>query len=286
MKPIPGRKYAIINGDDFGFSMGITRGILRAHREGILTSTTVTANMPDAEESVKLLADAPRLGVGVHLNVSQGPCLSSPGQALADETGQMNRTAGGVILAVVRSPRLLEAIEAEFDAQIRWALDHGIAVTHLDSHRHAHAFGPIFSRVVRLAKRYHIPLVRRHGERLPGPRRSWPRSAFKQWRIARLLNLLGSLNARKAPQMFGTLGTWGVEHTGQLDASLLVQMAQAMPAGVTEIMTHPGFVDDLDASASRLLQSRVIELEALCDASVKDAFANNKIELIHYGTLR
>ena len=82
-------RYVIVNADDFGLSAGVTEGILRAHREGIVTSTTILANMPAAEEAVRRLAEAPGLGVGVHLNVSQGPVLSAQGEALADEDGMM-----------------------------------------------------------------------------------------------------------------------------------------------------------------------------------------------------
>jgi predicted glycoside hydrolase/deacetylase ChbG (UPF0249 family) len=139
---------------------------------------------------------------------------------------------------------------------------------------------------VKLARRYHIPVVRWHRERLPNRKQSpWPATTFKQWRIARVLNLFGRLNARMAPHLRGTHGTWGVEHTGGIDAAFLIRAAQELPPGVTEIMTHPGLGDDLDASATRLRESRVAELQALCDPAVREAFAGNKVELIHYGNL-
>ena len=75
MKLSANQKYVIVNADDFGFSMGISRGIIRAHLEGVCTSTTITANMPDAATAMELLKDAPELAVGVHLNISQGPPL-------------------------------------------------------------------------------------------------------------------------------------------------------------------------------------------------------------------
>lgn len=281
-----GTKYVIINADDFGFSPGVTEGILRAHGQGVLTSTTVMANMPYAAEAVQRLAAVPDLGVGVHLNASQGPALSAAGRALAGPDGIMNRTATGVIAACIRHPSLLQAVEAEFDAQIRWVLDHGIVPTHLDSHRHSHAFCPIFARVVRLARRYSIPFVRWHGEHLPRGGRPWPAAPAKQRRIARILNVLGWANTFIAPQLRGTLGTWGIAHTGAIDAAFLVRCAQAAPPGVTEIMTHPGLADSQDTAATRLKECRQLELHALCDAAVREEFKNQKVELIHYGKLR
>jgi len=271
----------IINADDFGWSEGVTEGILRAAREGIVTSTTIAANLPAAAQAVRRLGEAPHLGVGVHLNVSQGPPLSEAGRALAGPDGRMNRTAGAVIAASLR-PCLLAAMEAEFDAQIRWALDHGLAVTHLDSHRHAHGFPPIFARVVRLARRYNIPFVRWYGERLG---RGWPAGPAKQRRVRRVLNGFSRVNALLGGGLRGTVGTWGVEHTGRIDAAWLIRAAGAAPPGALEIMTHPGLGDDLDAAATRLRESRREELAALCDPAVRDAFDKQRIERIHYGRL-
>ena len=273
----------IINADDFGWSDGTTEGILRAHHGGVVSSTSIAANMPAAPAAVRRLAEAPRLGVGVHLNASQGPPLSPAGAALAGPQGLMDRSAAGVVLACFARPRLVDAVEQEFDAQIRWVLDHGIRPTHLDTHRHAHAYAPICGRVAALAQRYRIRFVRRYGERLPG--RGWPAAPAKQRAIARALQLLGGRNAARWPALHGTQGVWGVAHTGRIDARWLLLAAERLPPGVTEIMTHPGLPEGLAAGQTRLLESRRAELEALCDPAVRSAFAGPDLELVHYGNL-
>ena len=276
-------KRIIVNADDFGFSDGATEGILRSHLRGVVTSTTIAANMPAAASAIGRLAEAPRLGVGVHLNVSQGPPLSKEGLRLAGPDGMMNLSAVGVITGCVIHTWMLDAIEAEFDAQIRWALDHGVLPTHLDSHRHSHGFTPVFARVAALARRYDIPFVRRHREHLPGG--GWPSCPLRQRRISELLNVLGEVNRLIAGDLFGTLGVWGVRHTGQIDAGWLAKAAQQAPPGVVEIMVHPAAGDDMGASMTRLRQSRLAETEALCSPEVRRAFEENGIELIHYGQL-
>lgn len=277
------QKRVIVNADDLGFSPGVNEGIIRAHREGILTSTTLAANMPAAADGIARLADAPGLGVGVHLNVSQGRPLSKEGRALAGDDGMMNRSAMAVIRDCMLRPRLLAAIRAEMDAQIRWAIDHGVRPTHLDTHRHSHAFAPIFRCVSQLARHYNIRFVRWYREALPG--RDWPAAPSKQRRTSLLLNCLGACNALIGRDLRGTHGTWGIEHTGLIDAAWLTRAAERMPPGVTEIMTHPGARDDLGEGVSRLRQSRLAELAALCDAAVKEAFKHYGIELTHYGRL-
>jgi chitin disaccharide deacetylase len=276
------QKRVIVNADDFGFSPGITEGILRAHREGVVTSTTIAANMPAAEDAVRRLAEAPDLGLGVHLNACQGPPLSSEGKRLAGADGQMRWTAPR-LFARCLVPGTLGAIEAEFDAQIRWVLDHGLRPTHLDSHRHVHGFPPVFLRVVKLARRYHIPFVRWPRERLLGG--GWP-AAAKQRRVVRGLRLCSFLNRPFGLELRGTLGTWGIAHTGRIDAAWLVLAAERLAPGVTEIMTHPGLVDDLEPATSRLHASRQIEMNALCDGRVRETFNARGVELIDYGRIR
>lgn len=283
MRETTKRKLVIINADDFGFSPGVTEGILQAHRGGIVTSTTITINMPAAEESLSRLAEASRLGIGVHLNVTQGPPLSADGGALAGRDGLMNRTAAQLFRAILLAPRLLDAVEAECDAQVRRLIAGGRQPTHLDSHRHVHAFRPIFLRVARVARRYDIPFVRFCREVLPGGR--WPPADRSQRRTARLLNVFGSALGVLGRDLRGTQGTWGVAHTGRIDVAWLKRAAGAIRPGAWEIMTHPGLGDDLDAAATRLRESRRAELDALCDPAVREAFERHGIERVHYGRL-
>ncbi|MBI5726135.1 MAG: ChbG/HpnK family deacetylase [Planctomycetes bacterium] len=277
-------KHVIVNADDFGWTAGITEGIIRAHRDGIVTSATLAANMPDAAGAVSRLKEVPELGVGLHLNVTQGPPLSGRGQELAGPDGVMNRTAVGLIIACILRPRLIDAVEAEFEAQIRWALDRGLRPTHLDSHRHSHAFPPIFLRVIALARRYDIRFIRRQRECLTGP--GWPASPAKQRRNRLVLNCLGSVNSAAAGGRFmPARACWGVAHTGLISQAWLIRAARSIRPGLTEIMTHPGLPEGLDESATRLRQSRLEELAALCSPAIKQEFSRNGIELVNYGRL-
>ena len=217
--------------------------------------------------------------MGVHLNVSQGPPLSPEGRELAGPTGVMNFTAMQVILKAAFAHGWSRRCSRSSPLRSN-GLDHGIRPTHLDSHRHVHAFKPVNEGVLALARHYNVPFVRRHREVLPGG--GWPKPPAKQRRISRILNWLGRL---AGPDGRATLGTWGVRHTGMIGRELLVLMARRLPAGVTEIMTHPGLGAGLDTSATRLLKVREDELAALCDLAVREAFDANKVKRIHYGNL-
>jgi len=275
----------IVNADDLGWSEGVNRGIFQAHREGIVTSATLAANMPAAEAAVAELDKHPGLGVGMHLNACQGRPLSrSAARVLAPDGGVMDRKGAEVIRLCLFRPRLaLPAIEQEFAAQIEWALAAGLRPTHVDTHRHVHAWPAVFRLVAGLCRRYDIPFVRRHREVLVG--RRWPAASRKQRRMSRILNLLGERCVRIAPSLLATTGTLGVAHTGAIDRAFLHRAVGSLGAGVTEIMTHPGYADDLDGRQSRLRASRRAELDALRDGDLRWAVVRRGIELVHYGQL-
>jgi predicted glycoside hydrolase/deacetylase ChbG (UPF0249 family) len=66
----------IVNADDLGWTPGVNRGIAEAHRNGIVTSSTLLANGEAFDDGVQLVRAMPSLGVGVHLNLSDGRPVS------------------------------------------------------------------------------------------------------------------------------------------------------------------------------------------------------------------
>lgn len=240
--------------------------------------------MPAAEGAAGELAGYPDLGVGVHLNACQGPAISPAGRGvLAGEGGRMN--AGGPRLirrCLLRRRRMLAAIEAEFEAQISWCLDRRLKPTHLDTHRHVHAWPAIFRLVGRLCDRYDIPFVRWHRELLPA---GCPRPEFKQRCVSGILNRLGRRCRAIAPRRIATAGTLGVAHTGRIDVEFLLAAVACLEGGVSELMVHPGHGEDLPPGETRLRAGRRAEAEALCDPRVRDALAGRNVALVHYGKL-
>ena len=275
----------IVNADDLGWSEGVNAGIFQAHRDGIVTSATLAANMPAAEAALAGARSTPALGIGLHLNACQGPCLSAEAaRVLAGPEGIMDLKGSQLIRrCLLRPRRTLAAVAAEFDAQIRWCLARDHRPTHVDSHRHVHAWPAIFRIVAGLCRRYDIPFVRRHREVLTGE--GWPPAPRGQRRISMVLNLLGRRCERIAPELLVTSGTLGVAHTGRMDVAFLLRAVESLQPGVAEIMVHPGFDRDLNSRQTRLLASRAAEAAALCDPAVVRAIRRRGIELTHYGRL-
>src|SRR5438093_11276312 len=78
-------RYLIVNGDDFGASRGINRGILEAHQRGILTSASLLVDAPGSEEAARLGRAAPELSVGLHVDLANrhGDCRAELSRQLA-----------------------------------------------------------------------------------------------------------------------------------------------------------------------------------------------------------
>lgn len=123
------RKICIVNGDDFGASRGVNRGIVEAHRDGILTSASLMINMPGAEEAAELSADNPDLSVGLHVN------FTNEGDSVIDITD-------------------IEAARAELDRQYELFIAlMGRPPTHIDSHHNVHRMPELAPLFLGLAER-------------------------------------------------------------------------------------------------------------------------------------
>ena len=142
----------IVNADDFGFTRGTNLGILDAHRNGILTATTLMAAGPAFDHAVEVARDTPSLDVGVHL-------------VLWDDGALPQRLPSFVARAM--SMRTAE-VERLFTTQVERVIQAGIAPTHLDTHKHTHTLPHVMRAVERVALRFGVRWVRRPFVRL------WP----------------------------------------------------------------------------------------------------------------
>ncbi len=289
-------KQLIVNADDFGLTEGVSRGIVEAHRRGIVTSTTLLANGAVFESAVALALASPGLGVGVHLNLSEGRPVSEPSRVASLLNGQGCFSGGPAkLMARILSGKLRRAeVEHEWGAQIEKVRAGGIGITHLDGHKHVHMLPGLFPIALRLARQHGIPAVRLAVERPTGfsalLRRNGgaaPRLA-KQYLQARAL-AAAALDYReqlqqaeiKSPECF-----YGITQTGFLDAAELETILWNLPEGSSELMCHPGYLDAaLGETPTRLLGQRERELDALTRPEARKPLATLGIQLINYRDL-
>ena len=80
----------IVNADDFGLAAGVNEGIVEAHVNGILTSTSLMVDRPAAADAARLMREHPALSVGLHY-VEDGPEIDEPGHAARTFAAQLER---------------------------------------------------------------------------------------------------------------------------------------------------------------------------------------------------
>jgi hopanoid biosynthesis associated protein HpnK len=277
----------IINADDFGLCEGVNKGIVEAHTKGVLTSTTIMTNMPHAGQAVELAKKIPSLGIGVHLTLTAGKplCQDNTVKLIIDSQGNFALSPGKLGLASLINGKVRTAIETELAMQIQWLIDNGIKPTHLDSHKHIHCFPTIFSIVCRLAKRFGIPAIRYAFEPKQVSQLPWPLTDRESRKRAKTVRTMSKINRLQNPGFFKTDCLLGVNHVGRINSVFLRAVSLYNNNPTAEVMTHPGYTYDLDASKTRLVKERELELEALCSEKTKNFLKEAGIKLINYGQL-
>ena len=283
----------IVNADDLAWTEGVNRGIAQAHRYGIVTSATILANGAAFASAVELVKATPSLAVGVHLNLSDGKPVSPPETvpSIVNDRGEFKGGPEALLLRVARRNLRIKEVELEWESQIRKVVNAGIQPTHLDGHKHVHMLPGMFEIVLRLAKRNAIPAVRvsHEGSSLraalsSGENQNIP-LVMKQGVQARVLKLLAR-DARALAEAAGIATTdyfCGIAQTGELTIEGMKCLLQNLPEGTTEIMCHPGFMDkELEESATRLRDSRELEVQILTSPDLRNLVASQGIRLIDY----
>ncbi len=276
----------IVNADDFGLHPSVNQAIILAHREGIVTSTTVLAGGTAFFDSLAELKRCPELGIGIHLClVDQKPVLPPEKiPSLLDADGGFCASYSQFIKRYALGKVKLNEVKAEFTAQIEILLDAGIHPTHQDSHQHLHLLPGISRVVMELGRKYGI-----RGIRIPMERVFYSSDPTSPLRLiqSRFVSRLASRCRReyekagfKSPDYFA-----GFTRGGRFLLENWRSVIPSLPTGVTEVMVHPGtdsgVLDEFTGWGYHWNE----ELEALTHPEVRLMLIENGVELTHYGRL-
>lgn len=250
----------IFNSDDFGYSSGVNYGIIDAYQKGILTSTTLMANMPGFEQAVNLKKSLPNLGVGVHLTLTCGDPLLGNVDTLTDNEGHFKK------LSYYHDPDFQidwDQLYQEWNAQIQKVYRSGIIPTHLDSHHHTHSFGKNQEVVIELAKKYDLPVrcnFDRHNE------------VKHVDYFEKYFDDVGEEDQSK----------WQTNRTREQQiAELLTQLRKDE---TSEVMCHTAYIDQTLKNGSSFTVPRVNQVEFLINSDFANTVKKDAdIELVNYG---
>jgi len=244
----------IFNADDFGYSRAINLGIIQAHKNGILSSTTIMPNMPGFENGIFLAKENPNLGIGVHLTLTCGSPVLSDVHSLCQKDGKFHK------LEFYEEPFKIseEELYREWDAQILKVLNAGIKPTHLDSHHHVNILPPMKEVFIKLARKYELPV--RNNFDVPEDIKT-----VKRFFLG--FDLLSLDKEIWKPLTFNNL----------------IQDCQTF--GTVEVMCHPGFLDHVIIENSSMATQRVFVCKELQFDRYKKLLEQNEVKIVTYGDI-
>ncbi|MGZ4971268.1 MAG: hopanoid biosynthesis-associated protein HpnK [Limisphaerales bacterium] len=271
------RRRLIVNADDFGRSHSINQAVIRAHREGILTTTSLMVNEVGFDEAVELARENPKLGVGLHLTTVCGKSVLPPERIpnLVDAKGEFTNNPASAGMRYFFSPACRRQLREEITAQFEKFHATGLPLDHVNGHLHLHMHPAIFSILVENANRFGIRRMRLTNDRFFLN----ARIASGEWiyRIGHtiIFKFLSTWERRafERNKFAHTDVVFGLLQNARVDEDYVTKLLPELPSGASELYSHPS------------LDQYKNEFDALVSPKTKALVQDLDIELIRYGDL-
>ncbi|MCC0762925.1 MULTISPECIES: chitin disaccharide deacetylase [unclassified Clostridioides] len=236
----------IINADDFGYCEAVNYGIISAHNNGIVKSTSMMANMPGVEHGVKLLKENRDLNCGVHMTLSCGRPLLSNLKTIVDKEGFFIRRITDEIIKKMDYDEIYE----ELCAQIERVKELGIDISHLDSHHHIHTLVNLKPVIEKIVNKYNLPI----------------RGGFEyDLEYSKIVPLIDSFYKENVSEEY-----------------FIKNIEEIMKYDVVDIMSHPAFLDDYILNSTSYAIDRTKEHKILTSKKVKEFLRENGLVISSY----
>lgn len=278
-------RFVVINGDDFGFSHGVNQAIVRAHEQGILTSTSLMVTGVAVKEAIALARSHPKLAVGLHLVLVCGRSVLPPHEIphLVDGEGNFSNDSVKAGLRYQFDQAAREELRREIRAQLEAFRQMGLPLSHVDGHLHLHVHPVVLNILVELAQEFGIRVIRLPLEELMLTLRLDRSNLMTKliWSI-----VFGQLR-RYGEGLLQANGiefvdrVYGLLQTGSMTEQYLLGMIPQIQANTVEIYCHPAMAladEPLNGPAG----SGSVELAALLSQPVRQALIEHGFELTNY----
>jgi hopanoid biosynthesis associated protein HpnK len=276
----PARKrFLIVTADDFGIHEAVNEAVSEASRAGVLTAASLMVGAPAAEDAVRRARVLPQLRVGLHLVLADGFAVL-PREQIPDLVDEQGRFGDGMWFDGVRYfalPSLRRQLEAEIRAQFAAFVRTGLALDHVNAHKHFHLHPTLLHMIVRVGQEFGMTAVRVPREPL------WYSSSRNSGGGGRLgamaanALLLPWVALMKARLRVNGIAfndqVFGIAGTGQLDEEALLDILANLPSGVTEIYLHPAVDTGAPITSTMGDYRHCAELAALLSSRVAAAIA-------------
>jgi hopanoid biosynthesis associated protein HpnK len=266
-----------VNADDFGRSGSINEAVIRAHKEGILTTASLMVNESAFDAAVALAKANPTLGVGLHLTLLCGhsalPAEKIPG--LVNEKGEFTNSAAGAGFRYFFNSSLREHLRLEIHAQFQKFRDTGLPLDHVNGHLHLHLHPTVFGILMEDAAQLRIERLRltfdpfRLNLKLAQGHLLYRALHASIYHLlsARARPVLQRRNIRHTSQVFGLL------QNARVDETYISRLLPSLPRGDSELYSHPS------------LDEFINEFQGLISPDVRATVQKLGIKLIRYQDL-
>jgi hopanoid biosynthesis associated protein HpnK len=275
----------IINADDFGMSEEVNEAVIRAYREGVLTSTSLMVTGSAFDQAVKLAKENPGLAVGIHLVTVVGKSVLPHSEipALVDREGNFSNNPTAAGLKYFFSRRARRQLRNEIAAQFEKFQATGLPLSHIDGHLHLHVHPVIFNAALEMGAKYGARRMR-----VPDEERRLALAFDRSNLLRKTIHsvLFGGL-ARYMKKKLREQGftfpqrVYGNLQSGRINELYCIHALDNLTAETSEIYLHPAVYPD-----ERLLDSQQrqcsIEFEALTNDKIKERVQQLGIKLINY----
>lgn len=284
------RRRLIVNADGFGFTAGNNRAIFDTLKAGVVRSISVNANFPAVVEVARVLADFPRVSIGIHFNLAVGRPVLPPGEVLSLVGPDGQFLNGKFVRALLMGRIRREEMRRELRAQVQVLRDLGVRITHWDGHRNQHLLPRYFEVAMEVARESGIERMRTNRHYLfagvTSPISPLVHYARHPDRLLRhLVTAVWMARARRAgfrmadrlitPLRSGP-GTW------KTDRAFWEALFRYLPDGTSEIYCHPGYPDETLRAHARYVAEREAEARTLSDPGLAEEAAQNGVDLISF----
>jgi hopanoid biosynthesis associated protein HpnK len=270
-------KGLIVTADDFGAAVEVNEAIETAHRDGILTATSLMVAAPAAADAVARARRIPSLRVGLHLVLVEGrpmlPARSIPDLVGPDGNFRNDMARAGAAMFFI--PRVREQLMHEIAAQFEAFAATGLKLDHVNAHKHFHLHPTIADTMINVGADYGARPVRVPYE----PRATLTAVDGKRRSLLDPLALF-ALALRHKLTRFGVPvpdNVFGLEWSGAMTSERLKGLLAKLPDGLNEIYLHPATRDVFPGSAPGYRYCD--ELAALLDPAVISAARSDGIRL-------
>ena len=267
----------IVNADDFGLSHSVNQAVIRAHREGILTTASVMVNEAGFDEAITLAKENSTLGVGLHLTLLQGHSTLPPGKipGLVNLRSEFSNSPVGVGMAYFFQRGFREQLRAEIHAQFEKFHSTGLPLDHINGHLHLHLHPVIFKILMEDAETLGIRHFRFTRDCLARSRRMSSGHLF--YKVSHTI-IYDRLSARaREPLRRRNIKhaqiTFGLLQDSRVNEDYILKLLPDLPPGDSELYSHPS------------LDKFKHEFDALISPRVREEIQKLGIKLIRYQDL-